>query len=445
MQADACDWWHSARQALVGAVRVVAAVSGGSDSVALLRFLDGLARDSYLIEITVAHLHHGTRGAESDADAAFVADLAARLGWPCVVGHWRPKRTNHFESDARRARLDWLKRVAAEQGAGAVLLGHTKDDQAETILHRILRGTGLRGLSGIPARRELAPGIDLVRPFLAATRAQLRAYLADLDQPFREDLTNLDTSRTRSRIRHDLLPKLAAEYNPEVADALVRLASHAAETLDARWQGWRGLRVERSADGFAVGLASIRTLSPPDRLAALQDRWRDLAWPERDMDAARWRRLSDWITEGGPGYDIGGGVSVSIREDDVVFKRAPEHASGPPEPVALPIPGRVRFGPLEIFTSESEGQETVDADSIVGGLVVRTMRDGDRFDPLGLQGKTQSLNDFLRGRGVPREQRRHVPLVCDDRGILWVVGHRIAHRSRRTDRTKKQLGFTCHM
>ena len=145
----------------------VVAVSGGSDSVGMLRVLRHLARPLGL-SLCVAHLDHGVRGAEARADAAFVDALASSLGLPFVLGCWQPTRAGHFESDARRARYDWLTEVAQQRGASVIAVGHTSDDQAETILHRVIRGTGPRGLAGIPARRELSssPRLTLVRPCL---------------------------------------------------------------------------------------------------------------------------------------------------------------------------------------------------------------------------------------------------------------------------------------
>src|SRR5262245_10919861 len=195
---------------------VVVAVSGGGDSVALLRVLHQLAME-FALQLAVAHLNHGVRGEEAEEDARFVAELAGRLDLPFDLGCWSPTRSAHFESEARRARYAWLVEVAKARGASAVAVGHTRDDQAETILHRILRGTGLRGLAGIPSRRPLADSVTLIRPLLDASRAELRDYLASLGQTYRDDATNADLSRTRSRLRHDLMPKLATEYNPRVA------------------------------------------------------------------------------------------------------------------------------------------------------------------------------------------------------------------------------------
>ena len=170
-----------------------------------------------------------------------------RSDLPFVLGAWQPTRSGHFESDARRARYDWLTEVARVRGASVIAVGHTSDDQAETILHRIIRGTGPRGLAGIPSRRVLSssPRLTLVRPLLGVSRQEVRDYLAALKQPFREDASNADLSRTRARIRHDLLPKLAAEYNPNVALALVRLGSLASSFEQAIEADLREL--ERSA------------------------------------------------------------------------------------------------------------------------------------------------------------------------------------------------------
>ena len=250
----------------------VVAVSGGSDSVGLLRALCQLAEPLGL-RLSVAHLDHGVRGPAGRGDCR-ICCRAGGFDWACrsTWGSGSRPATAHFESDARAARYDWLTRVARSRGADAVAVGHTRDDQAETILHRILRGTGPRGLGGIPARRTLAEraqGDFLLRPLLAVSRRGIRAFLSAIGQPFREDETNTVISRTRSRIRHDLLPKLAAEYNPAVSAALVRLGALSASLARAD----RTRSASRRAKRDRHRAAAIRWLWTMASCGRARDSW----------------------------------------------------------------------------------------------------------------------------------------------------------------------------
>jgi tRNA(Ile)-lysidine synthase len=433
----------------------VVAVSGGSDSVGLLRVLHQLAPGAGL-RLSVAHLDHGARGEASRADASFVAELAAALRLPFDLGQWRPTRSKHFESDARRARYDWLVDVARERGAGAVAVGHTRDDHAETILHRIVRGTGLRGLGGIPRRRLLAtdPEIDLVRPLLAASRDEIRAYLAELGQPFREDETNADLARTRARIRHDLLPKLAAEFNPRIAEALVRLGAHAAASRRAIEADARA--IERSAvinfsnDAFVLKHAFLGSIPEFLRAEVLRRLWRRAGWPEGGMSAHRWRRLAALVrAKEIPRTEIGAGVSIATERSFLVLCRlrsAPALDSTSPEPIPLETPGAAAVPwaggrIVATFDAGEPADEWIDADQVAFPLTIRPPVPGDRFEPLGMEGRSMPLADFFRGRRVPPDRRARTPLVCDRAGIVWVVGHRIADRVKVTERSRRRLGL----
>jgi tRNA(Ile)-lysidine synthase len=312
--------------------RWVLAVSGGGDSVALLRLLHEIAGRVEL-ELSVAHLDHGTRGASSRADAAFVAELSRSLGIACDVGRWRAPRPAHFESDARRARYAWLVEIARARGASVVAVAHTSDDQAETILHRIVRGTGIRGLAGMPWRRLLArdPKITLVRPLLDIPRRSLRDYLATRGQAFHEDETNLDTGRTRARIRNELLPQLEARYNPRVAEALVRLGAHAAayqRLLDAELEILERAAVLTNApDCVVFSRRELAAISGLLRCELLRRVWRRAGWPEVGMSARRWWRLAKLVRKHSvPKVMIGAGVVVLTDRDSIVLRR--EHLPG---------------------------------------------------------------------------------------------------------------------
>jgi tRNA(Ile)-lysidine synthase len=436
----------------------VVAVSGGGDSVGLLRVLHRLAPTAGL-RLSVAHLDHGVRGEAARADAAFVAELAASLGLPFNMGRWQPHRVGHFESDARRARYEWLVEVARRRGASVVAVGHTRDDQAETILHRILRGTGPRGLAGIPIRRHLAEGptIELVRPLIDVSREEIRAYLADLGQPCREDASNADLGRTRARIRHTLLPALAREYNPDVVRAIVRLGELSRLSGRAIAAILRGLEddavITVSPDRIVLDRGALGPVPRFLRAELLRRSWRRAGWPERGMSARRWRRLAT-LARGGEarGVAIGAGVSASNEGPSLILSRATGVGAGPgggfpTDPIPLDVPGEapVPWAGGRIVAevdASSPGDEVLDCDRLERPLVVRAPVPGDRFAPLGMRGRSMPLADFFRCRGVPRARRPFTPLVCDRVGIVWVVGGRIAERVKLTGDTRRRLMMT---
>ena len=438
----------------------VVGVSGGSDSVGLLRWLHRIGPELGL-RLSVAHLDHGVRGEVGRADAEFVTELAARLDLPLDLGQWSPRRVGHFEADARGARYAWLTEVARARGAAVVAVGHTRDDQAETILHRIVRGTGPSGLAGIPARRPLADGVTLVRPLLRLTRQEVRAWLSEIEQPYRHDASNDDQSRTRARIRHDLLPRLAAEYNPKVVDALVRLGE-LAEAADR--SGRRRVRarqrhatIEAGPERVVLDREVLRRSSGYLRTEVLRLAWRAAGWPEAGMSAERWRRLAALAQLSQPQTPrlVFCGIEVEVGPDTFTLRSRParplkENEADPqgldvePWERELALPGSVAWGPGRVVSTldpAAPRDESVDLGCLQGPLSVRAPRPGDRFQPLGMGGQSTPLNDFFRGRGVAREDRVRTPLVCDRLGIVWVVGHRIAHRARLTASTERTVGL----
>ncbi len=459
-QSDAFSWVERVGKSL-GRWRgqgIVVAVSGGSDSVGLLRLLRDRAEELEL-RLSVAHLDHGVRGEAARADARFVAGLAHALDLPIDLGEWSPSRSGHFESDARRARYDWLARVALDRGAALVAVGHTRDDQAETILQRVIRGTGLRGLAGMPSRRLLAEGVTLIRPLLTVSRHEVRAYLDAMGQSWHVDASNADLSRTRARIRHDLLPKLADEYNPKVADALIRLGWLAGTEYQAlgRWLSRLARRASRSGpDGSLLFLARwLRPLPPTLRAELFRMAWRSAGWPEGLMGINRWLRASSLIDRDRGRLDLGGGI-VAVREGRWLRIVRPVPTAKPPsatpEPASLPLPGTVDWPGGRIVATldlEEDCDETIDLDRLAPwassesgpSLRVRAPVHGDRFQPLGMHGRGMALNDFFRGRRVAWPDRPNVPLVCDRLGIVWVVGHRIADRVRLTGPTQRRLAL----
>jgi tRNA(Ile)-lysidine synthase len=302
----------------------VVAVSGGADSVALLR---GLVEAQTGTPI-VAHFDHRLRGQESVADAAFVRELAGRSGLAFRLGEAdvaaiAASTGENLEATARQLRYAWFRQVAAEVGASWVATGHTADDQAETVLHRLIRGTGLPGLRGISASRGLdeptCPGkVDtvLLRPLLTVTRADIIAFLDSLGQPFREDSSNADPRFTRNRIRAELLPLLKT-FNPDVVAALGRLAGQASEAHDLIAEQARQLltRIERPRAGASVILEAGELVAAPPLIirAALRLVWEREDWPLGEMRHDHWNRLIEIAGRDAAGGDFPGGISARRR------------------------------------------------------------------------------------------------------------------------------------
>jgi len=307
-------------------VTALVAVSGGADSVALTRALHALhhAGEGRLV---LAHFNHRLRGAESDADQQFVEQLAHQLGLAIIV---RTVATDlaasgsgeGVEGAARQARYEFLIHAAGQAGARYVATAHTADDQVETILFNILRGTGLSGLAGIPRIRRLSEAATLVRPLLGVSRASVLAYLQSIGQPFRQDSTNELTQYSRNRLRHELLPLLERDYNPRVREALLRLARIAGEAdefimCDASIGLKRCVRaVSGGVEVLAQSMASEHPLLSRYSLMAV---WKSLGWPLQDMSFEKWEELR--LMGAAPAYaapaprQFPGGVRAERRGD----------------------------------------------------------------------------------------------------------------------------------
>lgn len=283
-----------------GDITTLVGVSGGADSVALLRALHALKCQGPG-RLVVAHFNHQLRGDDSWADQHFVVALSESLGLESRLSAdpASPTRSDGdgLEAAARAARYAFLQETAEQMGARYVVTAHTSDDQAETILHHILRGTGLAGLAGMRRTRQLGPAVTLVRPMLEVSRRDVLAYLAFLDQPYREDKTNLDPKYTRNRIRHELLPMLEHGYSPTVVESLLRLGSLAADAQRVIEGVVRPL-LERSIvkrDARSVTL-DCRELAGEDRHLVRElmvEIWHLQAWPLQAMGYAEWNLLAD--------------------------------------------------------------------------------------------------------------------------------------------------------
>lgn len=321
----------------------VLAVSGGLDSVALACLLARWFARKKLGPIVLAHLNHQLRGPESDADEAFVAELARNLGErerlevrfvsqrEDVAALARVGRQN-LEQMARRTRYDWLVEVAKASSAAWIATGHTADDQAETVLHHILRGTGLAGLRGIAPRRKLPGGIDLLRPLLHVTRNELLDFLHDIDQPYREDSSNLDRRFTRNRIRHELLPELEATFNPALKRVLCRLGDQAQSLhRDVLARARRLLRLAelpRAGEMIVVSRDTLKKISRYQVQEVFRLLWKRERWATGTMTYDDWSRLASLVAGTESAVDLPGGITARRKEHVIQLYVLRSHPPG---------------------------------------------------------------------------------------------------------------------
>ena len=438
--------------------RVIVALSGGSDSVALAHLARALGLAGELRLVGLAHFNHQLRPAAA-GDERFCADLAAALALPFLVdrGDVRDlarRERRSLEDAARGARLRFLERARVHFDADAVALGHTRDDQAETFLLRLLRGAGARGLAAMHPRRG-----SLIRPLLDCRRATLREYLASQQRDYLHDESNEDLSIPRNRVRAELLPFLE-RFNPSIVDVLADEADLARE--ERRWMAvaedelWsracrRDGEVRRMRADLlgAAPVALARLVIRRAMVEASGGRAVSFAHVEEGMRLAR---------EGGAPVDLPG-QRMQRDGGDLVLTARPRGAIGRPSAPSsgaanvfrypLSIPGEARLAEVACVVSAElapspgvEGGRAMAGSGVVaavrldrcrGPLSVRNRRPGDRFRPPGLGGRTK-LQDYFVNRKVPRERRDAVPLVVDESDrIVWVAGHAIDEDFQVTD------------
>ena len=303
---------------------ILAAVSGGADSVALLHLLaQNLPSEG---KLAVVHIHHGLRGADSDADAEFVRALAEEYHLRYFEHRIEPT-TTLSENAARELRYDFLVQQAEQIGFRYLATAHTADDQTETVLHRIVRGTGLSGLSGITPLRSMTSAVTLLRPMLHIRRTEILTYLESHGKTHREDKTNLENQFTRNRIRNKLLPMLREKFNPQVDEAICRLATLATEhkfvVSELLGRIIDTALVEESADRIVLDVVPLKDYSDSVLREMLLVIWKHKKFPQREMDYFHWSALTKLFYTPGKRLDFPGGVSAERTQNQFVIVKYP--------------------------------------------------------------------------------------------------------------------------
>ncbi len=470
---------------------VVVGVSGGADSVCLLHVLAKWRKGPGL-RLHVAHLNHQLRGVESEADSEYMSNLAGSLGIPITIDRqdvaaYRIERNCSIEEAARELRYTFLARVAREVGANRIAIGHTRDDQVETILMHILRGTGITGLCGLapcspmaydsqgmswptppPSLRAKRSNLLVIRPLLDITREETTSYCQEHQLAPRIDSSNLSLSFFRNRLRLQLLP-LLRQYNPSVDQALLRLADIAKEDSALIEQQASGLwdEVARQENNTIYldrkQIASLPIALQRHLLRAAVTR---LAGDTRDIEASHIEAARSLLNKpASKRISLPHGLICHGGYDELVIASAAKQSQLPPCPFPplpgefpLKVPGKTVSPGWKVIasivrervaspssrgapgTSEGNCQSNLvahfDLHKTGTELFVRQRRPGDRFQPLGMS-MPKKLYEFMVDAKIPRSWRGRIPIVCSPQQIIWVVGWRIDDRVKTTEASKE--------
>jgi tRNA(Ile)-lysidine synthase len=454
-----------AQQLFYPGEKVVVAVSGGADSVCLLHLLHSI-RTQLGIVLCLAHMDHGLRGDESASEAQYVARLASKLKINSNiesrdVSTYRIQKKLSLEEAARELRYAFFAEVVAREEAGCVTVAHSRDDNIETMLLHILRGTGISGLRGLQPRTVLRIGeerqvLNVMRPLLEVSRTEIEAYCREYKLRPRQDSSNLCTTFRRNRIRHELIPALKT-YNPRIEEALLRLGAiadeHMAYIEEQSSQIWGDIIEEY---GGTLSLDSKMLGHLPGVLQRQLLRWsvKYLCGDTRDLEAEHLEEMIKFLRKpSGKVLHLPHGLRLH-RWHDHLLLRLEDTDICPLPPLkkeySIKVPGTTSLPGWHIRTKILDKQPQnlevgftahFDLEKTGLDLRLRARRRGDIFQPLGMRGP-KKLQHFMSDARIPAAWRDSVPLVCAVENIIWVAGWRIADPCKITASTKKIINIS---
>jgi len=440
------------RNMLSSGDKVVVAFSGGIDSTALIYILNLLSR-KLKIKLFAAHLDHQIRGKDADADASFVKKTSDKLGIPCFIeefdvpGFARQEKLN-LEDAARRIRYEFLERIAAKTGANKIALAHTADDNIETFLMRLIRGTGMKGLKGIPPVRD-----KIIRPMIELYRKEIEQYLSSKKITARIDKTNYETKYLRNRVRRDLIPALES-YNPNIRGSLIRAISAANAIQDfiesKAKEAFKNIVSLKTNDQIKLDIKELIKTDPMLRGDVLR---LAIEHVKKDLTDISFVHIDDIIDQLGKKkaeIDLPGIYAIVNKGMLSISRQRPQKSKPAQFMRKLEIPGEIRDEsagmmieadlmdsvPLSELHAKNPYQAFLDYDKIAKPLIVRNRREGDAFSPLGLKG-SKKLQDIFVDEKVDIDERDRIHVVEDGSKIVWVVGYRMAEEAKVTPKTKK--------
>ncbi len=437
--------------------RIIVAISGGPDSVCLLHNLYNL-REEYNLELYGAHLNHNFRGIDAQVDALYVSNLCEELNILCFiksmdVPQYAKDNGLSPEEAGRILRYDFFEEVAERVGATKIAVAHNENDQAETVLMRLLRGTGLQGLTAIHMNRG-----KIIRPLLNIDRSSIEEYCEIHKLSPRIDKTNLESIYKRNKIRLELIPYLRENYNPNIMENLVRTADILKDDFDFIEEKSRETYEEivssENEHSLALPLEGVRNLHPAIKSRVIRLAAEQLLGRQEVLEYKHVQNVLELVDRGTTGKKIALplGLIAKISYENLCFTTGDEENKI--FHYELPMEGTVYMeeldGRFETRVIEREQIQEIsrdkyckcfDYDQVKSVLNVRNRREGDRFYPLGLTG-SKKLKDFFIDYKIDRDERDRIPLVCDGDEIIWIVGLRISEKYKITDKTTRILEIT---
>ena len=434
---------------------VLVGVSGGADSVCLLHVLKMLQKELE-IRLAVAHLNHGIRGEEADRDAAFVKKLCKDWNIPCYIEKedvpaLSKEEGVSEETAGRLARYGFFRKLCIEEGFDKIATAHNRDDQAETVLMRVLRGTGIEGMAGIRYLRQ----DRVIRPILDVEREQIEAYCLENGLSYCTDTTNQEETYTRNKIRHRLLPLLKAEFNPNITAALATMAENMAEDGDflngyARRLYQRLNNPTPSNKPVVLDIESLKLVQDSIRNRLFQLAAKDAMGKAYTLERCHIEAIASLMEkETGATVDLPKGLRAAVRYGWLAFEtEAEQEAMIPPDAIQYDLKlGKaydvgefsVTIELLDLPATLGENQMLVDYEKVKDlPLQIRTRRRGDRISVY-KDGRERKLKDFMIDMKIPAWKRDAIPLLCSEDKVIAVIGHRVAEPFKADKGTKRGL------
>jgi tRNA(Ile)-lysidine synthase len=433
--------------------RMVVALSGGPDSTALLAVLAQIAQKLDL-SLVVAHFNHGLRGAESDEDENFSRELSEKMGLSFVSAKMdlrKRKKGLSPEDFYRRQRYDFLNKISEDYQAQKIALGHNLQDQAETVLLNILRGSGLEGLKGFLPMRDG----KIIRPLMEISRREIISFLNEAGIPYRQDSSNENKRYLRNQIRSELIPYLKEKFNPKIEETLAQMAEilrledefirqHVDEVLKASF-------IQRQQNRILLKISYINRLPSAIRLRLFKTILESLNPAKNGFSFIHIKSLDNLAQkcESGKRVDLPLGIEVRREYDDLIMERKKVCSKQMDYEYTMNIPGSIYIKERK-FTVRSEitkkenvdlnskSKVYLDLDKIQKPVIIRNRRNGDWFQPLGMQGR-QKIKTFFIDRKMPRCERNEIMLFVDQLSVIWIENMHFNDRVKITAETKNVL------